>query len=250
MTVHATKEIKGSGDSTTKQLAGFSWSAEGSPRYSRDISVSSYFFPKLISSPFNSKTLHLILSLLMAALWGLFAYRHMQAFRSNGEWGYLIVCISETLSATFFIFRSAPVTVSNDPVDWLFAFVGTFTPLLLIPSPWGILPAAKSLIIIGTTLQIMGLISLNRSFALVAAKRQIKTGGMYKLIRHPLYASYFIILLGYALTNTTWFNVSICLITAGFLGSRLAREEKHLTLDKAYVDYAQTVRYRIIPFVY
>lgn len=198
----------------------------------------------------DSKTIHMLSGLAMASLWGLFAYRHLMAFSAAGEWTYLVVCFSETLTAGLFLFRSAPVTVSKDPLDWLFALGGTFTALLFAPSAWGILPAAKILVVLGTVMQIFGLVSLNRSFALVAAKREIKTRGMYHFIRHPLYASYLIIFTGYILTNTTWMNFALYVMTMTFLLVRLQREEKHLSLDPKYAEYMLLVRYRVIPFIF
>lgn len=198
----------------------------------------------------DSKVVNLLAGLVMAALWGVFAYRHMIAFQNTGEWAYLVIAVSETLSAALFVFRSAPVTVSRDPLDWFFAVVGTFLPLLSIPASWGVLPAAKNLIVLGLFLQIFGLLSLNRSYALVAAKRQIKTKGMYRFVRHPLYASYLVLTTGYILSNTTWWNFLLYVMSLGFLFVRLAREEKHLAADPVYVEYAQRVRYRVIPFVF
>jgi protein-S-isoprenylcysteine O-methyltransferase Ste14 len=181
---------------------------------------------------------------------GLFAYRHVLAFHNTGEWAYLLMCISETLTAAFFVLRSAPTTVSAEPLDWLFAIGGTFVPLFFVPAAWGLLPAAKNLIVLGTSLQILGLISLNRSFALVAAKRDLKTKGMYRFVRHPLYASYLLIFSGYLLAKTTWMNFAVYFMTMGFLLVRMVREEKHLLLDPAYGKYKQQVRYRIISFVF
>ncbi len=186
----------------------------------------------------------------MAFLWGWFAYRHVAAFHHTGAWAYLLVSISETVTAAFFLFRSAPASVSSDPLDWLFAIAGTFAPLLLAPAAWGLLPAARHLIIAGTALQIIGLASLNRSFALVAAKREVKTRGMYQIVRHPIYASYLLIFTGYILANTTWMNVILYLMTLGLMLVRLRREEVHLVLDPAYANYMQQVRYRVIPFVF
>lgn len=198
----------------------------------------------------DSKVINMLIGLAMASLWGLFAYRHLMAFSAAGEWTYLVVCFSETLTAGLFLFRSAPVTVSKDPLDWLFALGGTFTALLFAPSAWGILPAAKILVVLGTVMQIFGLISLNRSFALVAAKREIKTRGMYHFIRHPLYSSYLIIFTGYILANTTWMNFALYVMTMAFLFVRLQREEKHLSLDPKYAEYMLLVRYRVIPFIF
>jgi protein-S-isoprenylcysteine O-methyltransferase Ste14 len=188
--------------------------------------------------------------LLMAALWSAFAYRHLRAFDQSGEWAYLLIALSETVTAAFFILRSTPKTVSCDPLDWLFAIAGTFTPLLFSPSTWGVLPAARHLIVVGMALQIVGMISLNRSFALVPAKREVKTRGMYRCVRHPLYASYLLMFTGYTLANTTPLNVLLYVMTIGLLYVRLLREEKHLALDKAYATYMQQVRFRVIPFLF
>jgi len=73
----------------------------------------------------------------MAGLWALFALRHIAAFKSTGNVTYLLFCISESITAAFFVFRKAPVSVSQNPTDWLVAFVGTFAPLFLVPSPAG-----------------------------------------------------------------------------------------------------------------
>lgn len=199
---------------------------------------------------FDSKLVNLLAGFVMASLWGLFAYRHLLAFHNTGEWTYLLISVSETLSAAFFVFRSAPTSVSKDWLDWLFGIAGTFTPLFLVPASWGLLPAAKVLIIFGFIVQILGLISLNRSLAIVAAKREIKTRGMYRFVRHPLYASYLLIFTGYILTNTTTWNFLIYVMTMGFLFVRMVREEKHLVLDPVYGEYVQRVRYRVIPFVF
>ena len=198
----------------------------------------------------DSKLATLLVGVVMALLWGAFAYRHMIAFYNTTQWIYLVVCTSESLCAAFFVFRSVPKTVSADPLDWLFAIAGTFLPLFLAPAPWGILPNAKFLVFFGSVMQIGGLLSLNRSFALVAARRELKTGGMYRFVRHPLYASYLLIFTGYVLANTTLTNFALCLMTMGFLYVRLTREEKHLSKDPTYAEYMRKVPYRIIPFVF
>lgn len=196
----------------------------------------------------ESMVMNLMVGLAMASLWGMFAYRHLLAFRTTGEWTYLLIFVSESFSATFFIFRSTPTTVSKDPLDWLFGIAGTLLPLFFVPAAWGLFPAAKIAIVLGLVLQILGVLSLNRSLAIVAAKREIKTRGMYRFVRHPLYASYLLIFTGYVLSNTTWMNLAIYVMTLGFLYVRLQREEKHLSLDPMYAQYMQRVPHRVIPF--
>lgn len=198
----------------------------------------------------QSSRFNLYSGALLATIFGFFAYANFVVFLDTGKLSLLIVIISEGLATLFFVFRSNPKTVSVIPFDWLIAIIGTFTPLFLRPAAYGVLPQAEILIPLGTILQIAGLISLNRSFALVAAKREIKTGWMYRIVRHPLYASYFLIFGGYILVHTTAMNLILYLVTMSFLCLRIFREERHLSLDPAYRDYMLKVRYRIIPYLF
>lgn len=198
----------------------------------------------------QSKRFNIYSGFLLAALFGTFAFAHLIKFLDMHEWSLLLVVISEMLTTLFFIFRSNPKTVSMHSFDWIVAIIGSFAPLFLRPTDYGVLPEAQLLIAIGMVLQIAGMISLNRSFAIVAAKREIKTEWMYRIIRHPLYASYFLIFGGYVLVHTTELNIAIYCITMIFLCLRIFREEKHLSQDPVYQRYMCDVRYRVIPYVF
>lgn len=188
--------------------------------------------------------------IVLATLWCFFAYAHLLKFQETHDWALLLFCFSETLTAAFYIFRSAPKTVSVIPFDWLVAIGGTFAPLFFRPAPWGMLPLASIAIIAGASLQILAMLSLNRSFAIVAAKRKIKTALMYRIVRHPIYASYCLTFTGYLLVNTTLHNLLIYTVSLIFLGARMFREESHLALDPAYRSYMHEVRYRLVPFIF
>jgi protein-S-isoprenylcysteine O-methyltransferase Ste14 len=198
----------------------------------------------------TSRWANICSGIFLAVIWGFFAYAHLLGFLKTREWPLLLFCFSETLVVAFYIFRSKPKTISVNPFDWLIAIVGTFSPLFFRPESWGIFPLAKIAIIVGAFFQILSIISLNRSFALVAAKREIKTAWMYRIVRHPLYASYCLIFLGYVLTNTTLANVLIYLVAMTFLCIRIFREETHIALDPLYREYMLKVHYRLIPFVF
>lgn len=189
-------------------------------------------------------------SIMLATIWGLFAYSHLLKFQETHDPALLLFFLSETLTAIFFILRRPPQSVSQAPSDWLIAIAGTAIPLLFRPAPWAIFPLASILIIVGACLQILALISLNRSFAIVAAIREIKTTWMYRVVRHPIYASYCITFTGYILTNTTITNFIIYMTTMCFICMRIIREEKHLVQDSRYREYMLDVRYRLIPLVF
>lgn len=194
--------------------------------------------------------LHVLAGVLMAPLWGWFAYRHMSVFFMTYEWSYLFLCLAETLGAAFFLVRKLPQSVSNAPFDWIVAVVGTFSSFLFLPADWGVVPAAKYAVVVGSGLTILGMVSLNRSFAIVPANREIKTAGMYRFVRHPLYASYLVMLTSYVLANTTFENILVFAFVMGCMFIRMFREEKHLALDAEYRNYMRKVRYRLIPFIF
>ena len=202
------------------------------------------------STAMNLKHAPLIMGILLAFAWGMFSYAHLLGFKATGDWTYLLFCAAETLAAVLFLVRSEAVTVSRAPLDWGLAIGATLAPLLFAPATWAFLPGAKIMLVLGSAMQIAGLISLNRSFGLVPARRKIKTAGLYRIVRHPLYASYFVSCSGYVLTNTSLSNSVIYVVAMGLLFFRLLREEKHLALDLEYRAYMKRVKYRIVPLIF
>jgi len=202
------------------------------------------------ASLLQSRPIALTGSVLLAALWITFATAHIDAWRMGGEWTYLVFCCAESLSAALFLLRTQPVAVSHHLGDWLLGVGGTFGVFLFAPTATALLPQAKLLLALGCLLQIGGLLSLNRSFALVAARRVIKTGGLYRVVRHPLYASYLLGFTGYALSNSSWRNLAVALGVMALLLGRILREEALLRQDPAYRAYMQQVKYRLIPLVF
>lgn len=205
---------------------------------------------KMSSAILYSGRTNLLVGVCMALLWAAFAFVHVLAFRNTGNWSYLVFCAAETAMALMFLIRSEPVTVSTVPGDWMLAIGASYAPFLFYPSDWGIVPEARLLLVVGSTILLIGVLSLNRSIGVVAAKREIKTGGMYRFVRHPLYASYFISFSGYVLSNTSARNVAVFAITMVLLVLRLLREERHLAQDPAYRAYMGKVKYRVMPLVF
>jgi protein-S-isoprenylcysteine O-methyltransferase Ste14 len=190
-------------------------------------------------------------SALLAGLWLLFAYRHMARYADTWEIALLLFCISESVQAALFLVRRPPVRVSTDPGDWLVAFCGTFGPFLFVPVASGASATLGSVMVAaGVTMQILGLLSLNRSFGIVPARRRVKTTGMYRFVRHPLYASYFVLLAGYLIGHTSPWNAVVCAFTLTCLIARMWREERLLGADPEYRMYMDRVRYRVLPYVF
>lgn len=201
------------------------------------------------SALLRSRAANLVAALLLAWLWGMFCYAHLQAWQRTGVLSHLLFAASESLVAMLFLLRHQPVAISAAPGDWLLAVTGTAAPMLFDPSGGGY-AAGSGLVLAGVLIQIGGLISLNRSFGLVAARRQVKTGGMYQLVRHPLYASYLLMYSGYLLVNPSLANMLLAVLATALLMGRISSEERFLVRDLAYQNYMNQVRYRLIPLLY
>ena len=93
------------------------------------------------------------------------------------------------------------------------------------------------------------MLSLRRSFGIVPANRGIRTRGLYNLVRHPLYASELLVVLGIALVNPSAWNLGLFVCACVLQGLRAAAEERFLSVDPAYREYCARVKYRLIPIV-
>jgi protein-S-isoprenylcysteine O-methyltransferase Ste14 len=91
---------------------------------------------------------------------------------------------------------------------------------------------------------------LGSSFAVLAARRTLRTSGPYRLVRHPIYALE-LALSAIAAGAFAWWAAPIAGFAAGLaLAPRIAAEEQRLAGDPAYDVYARTVRFRLVPGLY
>lgn len=186
----------------------------------------------------------------LALIWALFATAHVASFETTGRVSLLIYAIAETLIAVFFMLRAEAKTIATNVIEWLVAVLGTFLSLLLRPTSDNLVPIAEWGLMLGSSMQVAGVLSLNRSFALVPALRELKTAGMYHLVRHPIYLSYFVSCSCYLLTNFSTSNLLVVIGSISLLLVRIYFEERHLSLNAEYRAYQERVRWRLIPFVY
>jgi protein-S-isoprenylcysteine O-methyltransferase Ste14 len=119
-----------------------------------------------------------------------------------------------------------------------------------IPGRPGWPDAGLVLVIIGACLSLASLISLGRFFGVRPALRGLATRGTYQLVRHPLYLAYVIADIGY---NVQEWNIgTIILVAAGWASMiyRIRAEERLLSHDPKWADYAARVRYRVLPGIW
>ncbi len=190
------------------------------------------------------------INLLLAFLWLIFAYQQVSVFLETREIAYLLFCLLETTQAILFLIRSRAHLVSNDRLEWAVAIGGTFFPLLFRATDVVLWQGGFILLSITSVFQLIALLSLNRSFGIVPARREIKTRGLYAWVRHPIYLGYIFSLTSYLLSNFSLQNSAIYLAVMAFLFMRIRFEERLLLQSEAYRAYQSRVRWRLVPYVY
>jgi protein-S-isoprenylcysteine O-methyltransferase Ste14 len=152
-----------------------------------------------------------------------------------------------------YLIRRPARTVSRRTGDWLLAFGGTFAGVLFRPTgahrPWGI-TAGWVVQLIGLSTCIVSFLALGRSFGFVAADRGLVRRGPYALVRHPIYASYVLLQLGYVLQSLSVRNALVMLLASGCNVGRIRAEERTLAGNDAFGSYRGQVRWRLLPGVW
>ncbi len=192
-------------------------------------------------------------NLFLAALYVRFATAHLAIARATGQWSTTLpLVLQEALLVILFLSRRRSVVASQRPLDWGVAILGTLLPLLMRPTA-----ATGPLAAVGQPVQVIGLALaavavgfLGRSVGVVAANRGLKTGGLYRLVRHPMYAAYLVSYLGYVLSYPSGRNALIAGATLVALSARAVVEERLLAAhDPAYGAYLRRTRWRFVPYV-
>jgi protein-S-isoprenylcysteine O-methyltransferase Ste14 len=165
----------------------------------------------------------------------------------------IILLVSESLPVFLILTRRAANAMSDRPLDWILALIGTIFPLLAMPvGAHPLVPAAASgaLMLTGLYVQISAKAILGRSFGLIAANRGIKVAGPYRIVRHPIYAGYIITHVGFLLSFPSLWNFGLYSTQMVVQIVRLLREEHLLKQDPSYQIYAANVRYRLFPMIF
>jgi protein-S-isoprenylcysteine O-methyltransferase Ste14 len=97
---------------------------------------------------------------------------------------------------------------------------------------------------------VISLRALGRSFGFAAADRGLVRRGPYAIVRHPIYASYVLLQLGYLLQSISVRNALVMLFVSGCNVGRARAEERLLANDGQYGAYRDKVPWRILPGVW
>jgi len=152
-----------------------------------------------------------------------------------------------------FLVRRPARAVSQRPGDWLLAFGGTFGGVLFRPDGAhlpGWIAAGLALQLAGLALCMTSFAALGRSFGFAPADRGLKRRGPYAIVRHPVYASYFLLQLGYVLQSISVRNALVMLFVCACNVGRVRSEERFLVTQGEYQEYRAEVRWRLLPGIW
>lgn len=190
---------------------------------------------------------------LVAFIWaGLGVYFNIQALL-EGRWQSIGVFFYYFMLAVLFLIRKPSLDEVHGFKHRIIALAGSWLPLLTMPSQFNhpvVMAISIPLQTVGFIYLMLAIASLWRSFGIFAAYREIRMGGLYRFVRHPLYSAE---LVGYSsviLQNLSAYNVCLFLIQIICQLIRIRDEEALLSQDPVYQEYCKRVRYRLIPWVY
>jgi len=146
--------------------------------------------------------------------------------------------------------RPAMMAAHWESPQALLGYAGTLVPLLVRPATLAPSPAlwiGVTAQAIGNVLALISILQLGRSFGIVAANRGIQTDGLYRYVRHPIYAAYLLAFGGFVLAHPSVINGVVLLVWVGIQIARIHTEERVLGEDLAYCAYRRAVRYRLVP---
>jgi len=211
----------------------------------------------------------------LAAAMGLLLFVAAGTMSYWQAWVYLGIFFGASALTTAFLIRRDPAllerrmrggpTAEKRPVERLimgFASMG-FIALLVVPAldhrfRWSGVPvwaviAGDGLVVIGFSF--IFLVYRENTFTSatieVAPGQTVISSGPYAIVRHPMYASALLYLVGTTLALGSYWGMVPLAATMPFLIWRLFDEEKFLAENlPGYVEYRKKVRYRLVPGIW
>jgi protein-S-isoprenylcysteine O-methyltransferase Ste14 len=211
----------------------------------------------------------------LAAIMGLLLFGCAGSLRYWQAWIYLLLFFGLSAAITFDLLRRDPAllerrmkagpTAERRPVQrviMLGASLG-FIGLLVLPAldyrfKWSAVPPGG--VVLGDALFVLGFGFIARVYrentytsaiVEVAEGQRVITTGPYAVVRHPMYASALLYVVGTPLALGSYWGFLAFAFMLPFLLWRLVDEERLLVRDlPGYAAYQRNVRYRLIPFLW
>lgn len=159
-------------------------------------------------------------------------------------------------AAWFSLMRAKPLGKAPGVMPRIVALLGAsliygipFLPRLEEPPVW-LLVLATSLAAAGNLLAAIVISRLGKSFSVMSEARRLVTGGPYRLVRHPLYLTEEIAIIGCFLPY--WSLPALALFLSHLVMQLLRMRNEEAVLRATFPDYAEYARHtnRLIPGIW
>ena len=186
----------------------------------------------------------------LSVVYLVFLVAHIGALQDGFRLSLALLVFFESVMLAMVIVRRDQTDVDFAPMAVSAGLLGSFLVLGFRPSGSEDVLVGQAIQVLGVGMQLGSSFSLGRSFGLIPANRGIKTGGLYRLVRHPFYLSYLVSWIGYIISNPSFRNLGLLLASVLFQVIRIRYEEELLSRSDEYVRYTSRVRWHLIPGVW
>jgi protein-S-isoprenylcysteine O-methyltransferase Ste14 len=153
------------------------------------------------------------------------------------------------------LIRPAPRARTDGLLPSVIAFAGGYVPLAIpLFAPGGASAGqnlvSAALLVVGTTLMLVAILHLGRSFSIVPQARSLVRTGPYAVVRNPLYLAEEIAMLGALLQYYSTVTLLLWLLSGALQVGRIFYEEQ--LLRRTFADYDEYAKetFRLIPYVW
>ena len=190
-------------------------------------------------------------------------------------WAFLAVYFASSLVLSLYLIGADPAllqrrmrggpTAEKEPVQKIIMTITSlgFVGLLVVPAldhrfGWSRMTPVMALagdLLVGIGWLAIFFVFRENSFSSatieLAPDQKVISTGPYALVRHPMYAGALVMLLGIPIALGSWWGILVVAAILPALIWRLFEEEKFLARNLAgYVEYQNSVRYRLVPMVW
>ena len=183
-------------------------------------------------------------------LFSAFAVHHSLFARSSVKATLAAVC-PERLLRSVYVWVASSILIAvclawrpigGDPYEATHGALRVLHSAVQLTGAWLIVQSVRAI----DALELAGIRASRR----VADAGTLRVGGPYRLVRHPLYLGWMLIVFGSA--HLTGDRLAFAAITTCYLFMAVPWEERSLeqAFGEQYARYKQRVRWRVVPFVY
>ncbi len=109
---------------------------------------------------------------------------------------------------------------------------------------------SRAVVFASNVLGIVTLANLGKSFGILIAFREVRTGGLNSVVRHPMSGTDILLRVGYLVSHFTPVTVILFGVSTACYVYRAVLEERFLAARPEYRAYMAKVRFRLIPYVF